>query len=188
MKKLLLILFCIPHLSITQNLDPYHLDIARELNYCYDKLTSIEGDPEYDYPLCSDSAVRVFFLEPDYYCVYNEALGWCGSCGCSMRIYKRDNHKYIKKGQIGCIGVDIDQPIADYIIIKDQIKKLHCWPGFSGKLGLINDTIRLYEIMSYNHNIIRDKEHSSDCFYNDSLWILKEWKKSEGPYFYPNQN
>ena len=177
MKKLIYFVLLFPLITYSQNSDIYNLDIARELGECYDKLAPIEGDPEYNYPLCSDSTVRVFFLEPDYYCVYNEAIGWCGSCGCSMEIYKRDNHKYINKGQICCIGVDIDQPLADYIIIKDQIKKLHCWPGFSGKLRLINDTIQLYEIISYNHNIIRNKEHYFDCEYNDSLWILNEWSK-----------
>ena len=153
------------------------LDIARELGACYDELTPIEGDPEYYYPLCSDSAVRVFFLEPDYYCVYNDAIGWCGSCGCHMDLYKRENDKYIDKGSIWCIGVDLNQPIEDYIIIRDQIKKSHCWPYFSGKLGLINDTIQLYEIISYDHAIFRDEEHPLDCEYNDSLLILKEWRK-----------
>ena len=64
----------------------------------------------------------------------------------------------------------------------------HVYGNPSGKLRLINDTIRLYEIMSYNHNIFRDEEHPLDCEYNDSLWIKKEWKKAEEPYFYPNQN
>ena len=188
MKKTLIILICLPFIVFSQKIDKFNLDIARELGHCYDKLTPISDDADGHSPLCSDSSVRVFFLEPDYYCVYNEARGWCGSCGCSMNIYKRDNHKYINKGQICCIGVDINQPLADYIIIKDQIKKLHCCPGFSGKLRLINDTIRLYEIISYNHNIIRDEDHPLDCEYNDSLWIQKEWKKAEEPYFFPNQN
>ena len=75
MKKLIYFVLLFPLITYSQNRDIYNLDIARELGFCYDKLTPIEGDPEYNYPLCSDSAVRVFFLEPDYYCVYNEAIG-----------------------------------------------------------------------------------------------------------------
>ena len=176
MKKLIYFVLLFPLITYSQNRDIYNLEIARELGECYDKLTPIEDDPEYNYPLCSDSAVRVFFLEPDYYCVYNEAIGWCGSCGCHMGLYKRDNDKYIYKGTIWCIGVDMDQPIEDYIIIKDQIKKSHCWPYFSGKLALINDTIQLLEIISYDHAIFRDEDHPLDCEYNDSLFILKEWR------------
>ena len=177
MKKLIYFVLLFPLITYSQNSDIYNLDIARELGECYDKLAPIEGDPEYNYPLCSDSTVRVFFLEPDYYCVYNEAIGWCGSCGCHMGLYKRDNDKYIDKGSIWCIGVDLNQPIEDYIIIRDQIKKSHCWPYFSGKLGLINDTIQLYEIISYDHAIFRSEDHPLDCEYNDSLLILKEWRK-----------
>jgi hypothetical protein len=177
MKKLIYFVLLFPMITYSQNRDIYNLDIARELGFCYDKLTPIEGDPEYNYPLCSDSAVRVFFLEPDYYCVYNDAIGWCGSCGCHMDLYKRENDKYIDKGSIWCIGVDLNQPIEDYIIIRDQIKKSHCWPYFSGKLGLINDTIQLYEIISYDHAIFRDEDHPLDCEYNDSLLILKQWGK-----------
>ena len=177
MKKLLYFLLLFPIITYSQNRDMFNLDIARELGACFDELTPIEDDPEYYYPLCSDSGVRVFYLEPNYYCVYTDAIGYCGSCGCQIDLYRKDNDMYKDIGSIFCIGVDINQPLADYIIIKDQIKKMHCWPYFEGKIGLINDSLQLYEIISYTHYIIRDEEHSLDCEFNDSLWILKEWSK-----------
>ena len=61
-----------------QNIETYYFDVAQELGHCYERLTAIEGDSGYYYPLCSDSVVRVFFLEPNYYCIYNENAGWCG--------------------------------------------------------------------------------------------------------------
>jgi len=73
MKKTLIILICLPFIVFSQKIDKFNLDIARELGYCYDKLTPVSDDVDRHSPLCSDSSVRVFFLEPDYYCVYNQA-------------------------------------------------------------------------------------------------------------------
>ena len=44
-----------------QNIETYYFDVAQELGHCYERLTAIEGDSGYYYPLCSDSVVRVFF-------------------------------------------------------------------------------------------------------------------------------
>ena len=76
MKRTLFIFLCFPFIVFSQKSDKFNLDIARELGHCYDKLTPIPDDADGHNPLCSDSSVRVFFLEPDYYCVYNEALGY----------------------------------------------------------------------------------------------------------------
>ena len=87
--RYLLIILCLPFIGLSQNIDKYNLDIARELGECYDKVV-VDKETEISYPLCSDSTVRVFFLEPNYYAVYNESLGWCGSAGCSVSFYKRE--------------------------------------------------------------------------------------------------
>ena len=44
-----------------QNIETYYFDVAQELGHCYERLTAIEGDSGYYYPLCSDSVVRVFW-------------------------------------------------------------------------------------------------------------------------------
>ena len=85
--RYLLIILCLPFIGLSQNIDKYNLDIARELGECYDKVV-VDKETEISYPLCSDSTVRVFFLEPNYYCVYNESPRWCGSAGCTINFYK----------------------------------------------------------------------------------------------------
>ena len=115
----LIILICLPFIGLSQNSDKYNLDIARELGECYDKVV-VDKETEISYPLCSDSTVRVFFLEPNYYAVYNESLGWCGSAGCSVFFYKRENNKYVEIPSSVLIGaIDITQDINDYIVFTD---------------------------------------------------------------------
>lgn len=182
MRKLLYILFILPVISYSQNRE-YNFDIARELGVCFDELTPIEDDPEYYYPLCSDSTVRVFFLEPNYYCVYSEAIGWCGSCGCHMDLFRKDNNKYQDIGGLYCIGVDIDQRNSNYIIMSDLLKKKYCWPWYKAKIYVKDDKFHIKEIIFYDHNVsefqldteLDRKMHSDTCRYVDSLWILKDW-------------
>lgn len=153
--------------------DLYNLNIARELGICYDELTPIEGDPESFYPLCSDSTVRVFFLEPNYYLSYISSGGWCGSCGCHLTLYKKEGDKYIEIDQYNCCAIDIKQPVADYVVIKDGIKAGYCWPGWSGKFKVRNDRIYLDKIVEYNHKIMNEERHLDSCRYQDSLWLLE---------------
>jgi len=177
MKKLLYFLLLFPIITYSQNRDMFNLDIARELGECYDKLTPIEGDPEYFYPLCSDSTVRVFFLEPNYYCVYNESPGWCGSGGCAIDFYKKENNKYIKiPGNVWIGNIDIHQEIRDYVIFSDTYKKSWCWSSYTAKIKVKNDKSYFDRIIDYEHLIFDMYKdfHEKKCNFSDSLWLLKE--------------
>ena len=112
-----LIISCTSDKNSEEVKDPYNLDIARELEICFDEKVPIPDDPKYFYPLCSDSNVRVFFLEPNYYAVYSQSLGWCGSCGCHIDLFKKEEDKYTQVSGWACCGVDIKQPVEDYFII-----------------------------------------------------------------------
>ena len=178
MKKLLYFLLLFPIITYSQNRDVFNLDIARELGVCFDELTPIEDDPEYYYPLCSDSGVRVFYLEPNYYCVYTDAIGYCGSCGCQMDLYRKDNDIYKDIGSIFCIGVDINQPLNDYIIIYDLHKTSYCWTSYSGKYNMKNDWLNLLEVVDYDHKfhgLESDVElHMDTCMYVNLLWLFND--------------
>jgi hypothetical protein len=152
----------------------YNLSIAKELELCYDELIAIEDDPDYFYPLCSDSNVRVFFMEPYYYITYNKALGYCGSCGCSLDVFKKTNKGFIQVNAWSCCSIDIKQEVNDHIIIKDQYKKSNCWPSFEGRFNIVNDRFNLIEIIKYTHNPLNE-EHSVTCIYNNTKWLLKEF-------------
>tara|TARA_B100001287_G_C22571962_1_gene476707 strand:+ start:414 stop:962 length:549 start_codon:yes stop_codon:yes gene_type:complete len=182
MKKLLhfiifLILTSFSSKISAQHGDSYNFDIARELGHCYDTLTPIKGDPDFYYPLCSDSSVRVFFLEPNYYCVYTDALGWCGSCGCHLDIYKFEDSIYKDLGIYYCINLDMKQPINNYILISDLHKTSSCWTSYKGKYNIKNDWLNLFEIVDYNHEYFGSKSdfpiHNDTCKYVDSLWLFK---------------
>ena len=158
--------------------DLYNLDIARELGKCYDELTPIENDPEYNYPLCSDSTVRVFFLEPNYYCVYNESSGWCGSGGCALSFYKKENNQYIQIPALVWQGdIDIHQEVKDYVVYSYTYKRSCCWSSYSANIKVKNDKVYFDEIIEYNHNVINDvlnkESHSDTCEYQDSSWVLE---------------
>ena len=176
MKKSLLILLFIPFIGFSQNSDKFNFDIAKELGVCYDELTPIEDDPEYFHPLCSDSTVRVFFLEPNYYCVYNESPGWCGSGGCAIDFYKKENNKFINIPSIVWIGnIDINQEVRDYVIFSDTYKKSWCWSSYTAKIKVKNDQVYFEEIMDYEHVIFDMYKdlHEEECRYSDSLWLLR---------------
>ena len=176
--RILLIVTLFSSNMLAQNVDTYYFDIARELGHCYDTLTPIEGDPDYYYPLCSDSSVIVFFLEPNYYCVYTDAIGWCGSCGCHLDIYKLEGDEYKDLGMCFCIGLDIQQPINNYILISDVHKTSSCWSSYIGKYNIKNDWLNLFEIVNYDHKFFGSKSdlpsHMDNCMYVDSLWLFKE--------------
>ena len=176
MKKLLLILLCLPFFGFPQSIDTYNLDIAKELGICYDTLTPISGDEEYFYPLCSDSTVRVFFLEPNYYVSYNESPGWCGSGGCSVNFYKKYKNKFIRIPSSTILGnVDINQDVNDYVVYSDVLKRDHCWTFYTVKIKVKNDIVYYDEIIKYEHKIHHDdtKYHSENCESFDSSFLLR---------------
>jgi len=161
-----------PFIGVSQNSDKYNLDIARELGCCYDKAVLVP-ETEYFYPLCSDSTVRVFFLEPNYYVVYNESHGWCGSGGCSVDFYKRENNKYINIPSSTLLGsVDINQDINDYVVFSDVVKRDLCWTNYTVKIKVKNDIVYFDEVVKYEH-IIHDKRHSRNCESNNPSFLLK---------------
>ena len=174
MKKTLLILFCLPFIGTTQNRDKFNLDIARELGICYDELTPIEDDPEYHYPLCSDSTVRVFFLEPNYYLSYIASGGWCGSAGCAVDFYKKENNQYIQIPASVWIGnIDIHQEVKDYVVYNYTYKRSFCWSSYSAKIKVKNDKVYFDEIIEYKHLVNHKDSHEAECEYSDSLWLLE---------------
>lgn len=159
------------------DLDTFNLNIARELGHCYDELIPFDDDPESFYPICSTD-VRVFFLKPNYYCVYTYHGGWCGSCGCHLDIYKMKDNEYEKLGICGCIVVDIQQPVKDYILISDTYKTSYCWTSYTGKYNIKNDWLNLLEIVHYDHKLQGLESdydvHMDTCMYVDSLWKFRE--------------
>ena len=178
--RYLLIILCLPFIGLSQNIDKYNLDIARELGECYDKVV-VDKETEISYPLCSDSTVRVFFLEPNYYAVYNESLGWCGSAGCSVSFYKRENNKYVEIPSSVLIGaIDITQDINNYIVFSDLVKRDHCWTYYTVKIKMKNDVVYFEELVKYDHQIL-DKEHSIYCESNTTsfLHIAKPHRQHE---------
>ena len=169
----LLIIVCLPFIGLSQNIDKYNLDIARELGQCYDKSGPIPEVEGVFYPQCSDSTVRVFFLEPNYYVVYNESRGWCGSGGCSVHFYKRENNKYTEIPSSTLLGdVDITQEINDYVVFSDVLKRDLCWTNYTVKIKVKNDIVYFDEVVKYEH-IIQDKRHSRNCESNNSSFLLK---------------
>ena len=168
----LIILICLPFIGLSQNSDKYNLDIARELGECYDKSVYIL-ETKIAYPLCSDSTVRVFFLEPNYYVVYNESHDWCGSGGCSVSFYKREKNKYIEIPSSVLLGaVDIAQEINDYVVFSDRLIRRYCQTYYTVKIKVKNDIVCFDEVVKYDH-IISAKEHSRNCESNNSSFLLK---------------
>jgi hypothetical protein len=174
MRKLLLILICIPYLSITQNLDPYHLDIARELELCYDDKKLIPGGGDFYYPLRSDSLVRVFFLEPNYYVTYVQDVASCGSCGCHIELFKKEENNYKSVDHWHCCFVDLKQTVTDYILVYDDEYGPGCWTAHTFKLKVRSDRFYIEEITGYEHKM-RDN-HADFCYRGDSLWLIDRYK------------
>ena len=175
MKKLLLILLVLPFTVFSQNIDTTHIGIARDLGYCFNKLKPKYQNPDSYYPLCY-SDVRVFHIKPDYYCIYIDAAPfWCGSCGCHLEILRRRNDIYEEVGSISCVSIDKSQPVNDFIIIQDGFLATQCQVSYSGKYNINNATLKLLEVVSYEHKFHGLESyydtHKSNCIYNDSSWL-----------------
>ena len=174
MKKLLLIFLVLPFSIFSQNIDTTHISVARDLGYCFNRLKPKYPNPDSYYPLCY-SDVRVFHLKPNYYCIYDDALFSCGSCGCTLTIIRRKNDIYEEIGYISCISVDKNQPVNDFITIKDGFLASLCQVSYSGKYNINNVTLKLLEVVSYEHKFHgRESDyetHKNNCIYNNSSWI-----------------
>jgi len=155
----------------------YNLDVARELGLCYDDKKLMPGGGDFYYPLCSDSSVRVFFLEPNYYAVYNQSVGFCGSCGCHIDLFKKEDNNYISVDGWSCCGVDLRRDITDYILVHDDENGPGCFTAHTFKLKVRSDRFYIEEITHYEHNI-RDP-HADFCYRGDSLWLIERYE-SEG--------
>tara|TARA_Y100000766_G_scaffold157041_1_gene134856 strand:- start:10870 stop:11427 length:558 start_codon:yes stop_codon:yes gene_type:complete len=179
MRKILYILFYGMLLSCNSNnykktQNSYNLDIAKELGLCYDDKYLIQGGGDLYYPLCSDSSVRVFFLEPNYYVAYVDDMLSCGSCGCQLELFKKDNNKYILVDVWHCCGIDLRQDFTDYILVHDDENGPGCFTTHTLKLKVRSDRFYIVEITNYEHNM--SDSHADFCYREDSLWLIDTYK------------
>ena len=88
------------------------------------------------------------------------------------------DNEYKELGMCACIGVDMKQPIKNYILISDLQKTSTCWTSYKGKYNMQNDWLNLLEIVDYDHKYFGSKSdfhsHMDTCIYVDSLWLFKE--------------
>jgi len=152
----------------------YNLDVAKELGLCYDDKKLMPGGGDFYYLLCSDSSVRVFFLEPNYYVTYVTTPADCGSCGCSIELFKKQENNYKSVDSWGCCHVDIKQPATDYILVYDDENGPGCWTAHTFKLKVRSDRFYIEEITDYEHNM-RDP-HADFCYRGDSLWLIERYE------------
>tara|TARA_Y100000813_G_C24101692_1_gene323327 strand:+ start:89 stop:649 length:561 start_codon:yes stop_codon:yes gene_type:complete len=179
MRKLIYTLFYCILLSCDSNnsqetQNSYNLDVARELGLCYDDKKIMPGGEDFYYPLCSDSSVRVFFLEPNYYVTYVNDIGSCGSCGCHMELFKKEENNYKSVDIWHCCSVDLKQTATDYILVNDGENGPGCWTAHTLKIKVRSDRFYIEEITDYYHKI--SDNHADFCFREDSLWLIDTYK------------
>jgi hypothetical protein len=179
MRKILYTLFYGMLLSCSYNnaqeiQNSYNLDVARELGLCYDDKKLMSGGGDFYYPLCSDSSVRVFFLEPNYYVAYVDDMLSCGSCGCQLELFKKDDNKYILVDVWHCCGVDLRQDFTDYILVHDDENGPGCFTTHTLKAKVRSDRFYIEEITNYEHNM--SDNHADFCYREDSLWLIDTYK------------
>ena len=179
MRKLLYTLFYGMLLSCSYNnaqeiQNSYNLDVAKELGLCYDDKKLMPGGGDFYYPLCSDSLVRVFFLEPNYYVSYVTTVGYCGSCGCHMLLFKKEENNYKLVDNWHCCGVDIKQTVTNYILVYDDEYGPGCRTVHTFKLKVRSDRFYIEEITDYEHKMSDD--HADFCYRGDSLWLIDKYQ------------
>jgi len=152
----------------------YNLDVAKELGLCYDDKKLMPGGGDFYYPLCSDSLVRVFFLEPNYYVSYVTTVGYCGSCGCHMQLFKKEENNYKLVDNWHCCGVDIKQTVTNYILVYDDEYGPGCRTVHTFKLKVRSDRFYIEEITDYEHKMSDD--HADFCYRGDSLWLIDKYQ------------
>jgi len=95
MKKLLLILLCLPMIGLGQNKNYTNEEISLllKLNLC---ITDSNNNPD-NLTICYDDDYSIYSLK-DYLVVFVEGRKnygeWCGSIGCSIIIFKENESNY----------------------------------------------------------------------------------------------
>jgi hypothetical protein len=138
MKKLLLLLLCVPLIGLGQWKGPED-NLLLELGIC---TTDSMNNPDY-LPLCDecdDSKYRVKRLNEIYLIVeMTDYDYWCGSGGCSIRVYKKDREEYtLIAGFFG--GVEYPYDVANHVTIFERDGD---GEGTSYEISLFNDMIRV---------------------------------------------
>tara|TARA_B100000767_G_C19584697_1_gene458827 strand:- start:18 stop:656 length:639 start_codon:yes stop_codon:yes gene_type:complete len=206
MKKLLLLLLCVPLIgfsqwqlpakftaqadpvnimpisfttdstAISQSIDTTHLYVARDLGYCINKLKPLHLKSSFYHPQCYTD-VRVFHIKPDYFGIYINSAGHCGSCGCHLTIVKKKNDILVEVGMVSCIDVDMNQPLSnDFILINDGFMTSLCHISYRAKYSINDKSLKLLEVTKYEHRYHSSKKseydtHKNDCEYKNSSWM-----------------
>ena len=95
MKKLLLLLLCVPLIGLGQNKNYTNEEISLllKLNLC---ITDSNNNPD-NLPICYDDDYSIYTLK-DYLVVFLEDRKnygeWCGSMGCAIIIFKENERNY----------------------------------------------------------------------------------------------
>ena len=100
----------------------------------------------------------------------------CGSCGCQMELFKKDDNKYILVDVWHCCGVDLRQDFTDYILVHDDENGPGCFTTHTLKVKVQSDRFYIEEITDYEHNM-RDI-HADFCYRGDSLWLIDNYRSN----------
>jgi hypothetical protein len=94
-----------------------------------------------------------------------------------LTIIKKKDNVLEEVGMVSCISIDINQPMSDeFILIGDGFLTSFCDVRYSAKYSINDKSLKLLEVVEYEHRYHRSKKseydtHKNDCIYKDSSWL-----------------
>ena len=150
--------------------DQFKYSLVKKMGICRDEKDSIYNGHSDEFrgllPVCNRGNFYIYQYPPNYYAVYLSHAEWCGSGGCTIYLYKKEEDNFI---QISDIWGDLilNECTSDYLTVFKTIKLPSCW--YHSKKRLIVKDDNFYRIKtSLEHTINNEEFHDENCI-NDKL-------------------
>ena len=150
--------------------DQFKHALVKKMGICRDEKDSIYNNLSDEFrallPICDKGDFNIYQYPPNYYAVYIRHAEWCGSGGCTIYLYKKEEDNFI---QISDVWGDLilEDCTSDYLTVTKTIKLSSCWYYSNIKMIVKNDNFYGIE-RSLEHTFIREESHDDNC-YNDKL-------------------
>ena len=150
--------------------DQFQFDLVKSMGLCRDKEDSIYNGLSDEFrellPVCESRHYDIFHYPPNYYAVYLKGMYWCGSGGCTVNLYKKEEDGFIKLSSIWGDLV-LNECTSHYLTWSKTIKLNSCWYYYNERVIVKND--KFYKLTStFEHANIKEEDHDDNCF-NDEL-------------------
>ena len=151
--------------------DQFKHALVKKMGICRDEKDSIYNNLSDEFrallPICDNGDFNIYQYPPNYYAVYIRHAEWCGSGGCTIYLYKKEEGSFIELSSIWG-DLILNECISHYLTWAKTIKLSACWYYYTERVIVKDDNF--YKLKSsFEHAHVREEYHNDNCFNNELL-------------------